>query len=282
MLTNSLVAMGVSAVPAIEEALDSFEAQGAKSPVASKVPWLLLAYARIKGPAVSSRLRRMIGKPLLREYAVSLDQSLALSLGLTSYVSAFRKRREHQCMDGPSGGVVLRSKPCKPASSEVPIETIRCTRGEEPRDALDKLILAWETGDQLLMGWSLGPQAKSTLDQLRMGTIKSMPARSRSLNSRPLSIGYRLSVAGRWAEPDENLVQKRPFGNLEGNYINPEIEAFFTDKAGRSCGQVHLQFSSTPITQSPDGPMDYSVNNPNIVKVLDVIAACATATPLLR
>ena len=62
-LTKSLVAFGASAVPAIEEALDSFEARGEESEVASKVGWLLLAYARIKGPAALPRLSRITGRP---------------------------------------------------------------------------------------------------------------------------------------------------------------------------------------------------------------------------
>jgi hypothetical protein len=48
-LTNRLVAMGDPALPAIEDALDSFEANGEKSPFASKAEWLLLAFAHIKG-----------------------------------------------------------------------------------------------------------------------------------------------------------------------------------------------------------------------------------------
>jgi hypothetical protein len=278
-LTNRLVAMGSSAVSSLEEALNSLEANGEKSPVAPKAHWLLLAYANVQGSAASPRLRRMIGKPVLKDCARSLDESVALSLGLTSYVSTFRKLKEHQCKVGDSDAVTLSSGPCKPASSEIPMLNIRCDRGEEPRDALDQLILGVETGDRLLLEWSLGPQARSALRQLPKKTTRAMLIRSGSGSP---AVGYRFTVAGRWSEPDENLVQDRPQGNLGGNYINPELETSFTNRAGGSCGRVRIRFSSTPVVPFPNGPRHYSVDYADLAGLMNVIAACANDTSLPR
>ena len=278
-LTNRLVAMGSSAVGSLEEALNSLEANGEKSPVALKANWLLLAYAKIQGPAASPRLRRMIGKPIVRDYARSLDESVALSLGLTSYVSTFRKLTEHQCKVGDSDAVSLSSRPCKPTSSEIPIRDIRCDRSEEPRDALNQLILGVETGDRLLIGWSLGPQAKSALRQLPKKTMRA--TRLRSGSDSP-AVGYRFAVAGRWSEPDENLVQDRPQGDLGGNYINPELEASFTNRAGGSCGHARIRFSSTPVVPIPNGPRDYAVEYEDLAGLMNVISACANDRSLPR
>jgi hypothetical protein len=271
-LANRLVAMGDSALPALEQALSSLEANGVKSPFASEAEWLLLAYAEIKGPAASTRLRRMIGKRLLKDYAVSLDESVALSLGLTSYVSAFRKTNDHQCSVENSDAVILPSRPCKPASREIPIETFHCDRGGEPRDALDQFILALETGNRLLLEWSIGPQAKSTVRQLPKRTTGAIRVHS---GSGAPALGYRFAVAGRWSEPDENLVQDRRPGNLAGTYINPELETSFSTRTGRLCGQTRIQFSSTPMTRFPGGPWQYFVDSPDLVKLINVIAACA-------
>lgn len=267
-LTNRLAAMRESALPAIEEALESFAADGLKSPFSLKASWLLLAYAQIKGPGALTRLRQMIGNPLLKDYAISLDQSVALSLGLTSYVSAFRKRDERQCRDGSLGTVVMSSKPCKSAPNEMPVRTIRCHRFGEPRDALDQLILACETKNDLLRERSLGPHGKSALRQLL--PRKTWPVQAHSDDSQ--AVGYRFEVRGRWSEPEENLVQDRPEGNLAGSYVDPQIDVSFTNRVGVTCGQMRVRFSSTSGVESSG---DYFVDSPDLVKLQELIVACA-------
>jgi hypothetical protein len=213
----------------------------------------------------------MIGEPLLKDYAVSLDQSVALSLGLTSYVSAFRKTDDHQCRVGNSEAVTLSSRPCKPASSEIPIGTVHCNRALEPRDALDRFILAVQTGNRLLREWSLGPRAKSSLGQLPKKTGRAMQVQS---GSGVPALGYRFMVAGRWSEPEENLVQDRQPGNPAGTDINPELEAAFTTRTGGPCGQMRIRFSSTSTTPFSDLG-EYFVDSLNLVELINLVTACA-------
>src|SRR5206468_571240 len=99
--------------------------------------WLLLAYARIRGPAAYPRLRAMADNPRLRYLSGDVDQSLAIALDLTSYISASRIANEFVCC-----------------------------RSEEPRHALDQLILAWLQGNRQRMEEALGPHARLSLDSL--------------------------------------------------------------------------------------------------------------------
>jgi hypothetical protein len=273
--------MGYSALPAIEEALDSFEAKGEESPFASKAEWLLLAYAQIKGPSASTRLRRMIGKPILKDYAPSLDKSVALSLNLTSYVSSFRKLKEHQCKVDDTDAVTLSSRPCKSTSREIPLRSIRCDRGNEPRDVLDGLILASETGDRLLLGWGLGPQARSALRQLP----STIATAKRTRGSGPLAMGYRFAVAGRWSEPDEDLKQEKQPTVIPGNAASFDLDTIFYNRFGSKCESLRIVFTRVPEIGWRDqngkpapGPPEYLIDNSNLVDLLRVAARCGTDT----
>ena len=86
----SLVALGARAVPEIERALDSIERLGGASEFALGSQWLVDAYAQIKGREAYSRLARFG-----TELGVDLGDAVALSLGLTSVVSASRRLRHY-------------------------------------------------------------------------------------------------------------------------------------------------------------------------------------------
>jgi hypothetical protein len=251
-ITKSLVNLGPSAIPAIEEALDSFELRGKKSEVASEAGWLLLAYARIKGPAAYPRLRRMYANSGLTAFANTMDNSFALAFGLTSYVSASRG-----------------------------IPDFRCSRGEEPRDALDRLILAWERDDRVSLEASLGPRAKSVLDQLLKGRAWATMRTELwpTTFGRSVGMGYRFAASGRWAEPEETLEEERGQGAIDGNSNNPEIETLFKSSSGGDCGKLRLRFFGTQRSATEDwGVERYSIDNPGLADVLRLIASCATDT----
>jgi hypothetical protein len=223
----------------------------------------------------------MIGNPMLKDYAPALDQSVALSLNLTSYVSSFRKPKEHPCKVGATDAVTLSSRPCKPTSREIPMQSIRCDRGNEPRDVLDRLILASETGDRLLLGWGLGPNAQLALRQLP-GKIPP-PARARS--SGPAAIGYRFRVAGRWSEPDETLKEEKQPTIIPGNAASFELETIFYNRLGSECETVRIVFTRIPETGWRDqngkpvpGPTEYLIDNSNLVDLLRVVARCGADT----
>ena len=116
---RSLIKMGDSAATDLEQALDSIQAQGSGSQYALNAAWLMAAYAKIRGRDAFPRFRRMLDDPKLISFLRDLDASAAVSLGLTSYVS------------GP-----------RPLTRE-----FNCGRGQQPKDALDQLIIAWELND---------------------------------------------------------------------------------------------------------------------------------------
>src|ERR1035438_5800147 len=62
---NSLVKLGVSALPEIERVFDSLQELGQGSQYASHSELILFAYARIRGSAAYSRLRLMADSPKL-------------------------------------------------------------------------------------------------------------------------------------------------------------------------------------------------------------------------
>jgi hypothetical protein len=68
-VATSLAKLGQSALPDIGSELDSIEKNGNRA----REPWIELAYARIKGPAAYSRLRRMVGDPKLGVDRNNLD-----------------------------------------------------------------------------------------------------------------------------------------------------------------------------------------------------------------
>jgi hypothetical protein len=276
------VDLGIFAAPALEEALDSFEARAKKSEVALKARWLLLAYARIKGQAAYPRLRRLYDNTSLAEYAIGLDSAVALALGLTSYVSALRGMQMqgfHQC-SGANSTVSLSRTPCVAPAREIPYRTIRCDRGAEPKDTLDRLILAWETDDRVSLEASLGPAARAALDRLVEGkTWAAMRAEFRSnASGRAVAMGYRFALSGRWSEPDETLEEegRQPIGRIS---VNPEIDTLFKNNSGGDCGKFRLMFRDAPpnLTSGP-GRVEYAIDNANLAELLRLISACETDT----
>lgn len=248
-VARSLVRLGVLAIPDIEEALDSIERLGQQSKFATNSGWLLFAYARIEGSAAYPRLRRMIGKPELAFLQNGLDNSLALSLGLTSYVSA----------------------------SQVPMRISRCRR-DEPRDALDQLILAWERNDRPWLEAILGPSARAALNTLLKGrTWEGMRAELwHGDSSADVAVGYRFEVPGPWSEPEETLDDRAEHENATMSLANPDLDTLFTDGAGGDCGRHRVKFLKTQVDGS--AAVTYLVDNSDLGDLLRSIASCATKT----
>jgi hypothetical protein len=274
-LTRSMVRLGASAVPALEEALDSFETRGEKSEVAFKAGWLLLAYAGIHGPAAVPRLRRLYDKPGLVNYAFQLDRAVALALGLTSYVSPLRSF--HECTVPTQSTTSTGRAPYVAPSREIPLHNIRCDRGDEPKDALDRLILAWVTNDPESLEDGLGSRAKASLDQLLEGrTWTAMRADLwPSTAGKSVAMGYRFAPVGRWSEPDETLQDTRGPVTPEGNYANPEIETQLVNGSGANCGSLRVNFIQLPRSRFTGRPQEYSVDNADLAELLRLIGACS-------
>lgn len=212
-----LVELGKTALPGLERAFDSIEKRGSLSGLDTH--WLFFAYARILGPEAAPRLLKMRRNPTLANARRSLDDALALSLGLTSYVSV---------MGGPSPSMVCRF--------------------QLPRDALDKLAVSLWLGDLAELQKILGPKAREALDQ-------ALQARSWDTLRPDIwhlgtgvddAVGYRFEIMGQWSEPEETLRQPR----LE--YRSPpstsgkfSFETQFTDSAGKDCARYKVDFTFT-------------------------------------
>jgi hypothetical protein len=205
--------------------------------------WLQIAYARIRSADGFQRLKRMeIGFGTERR---NLDVPIALALGLTSYVSDSR-----------------------PA-----VRSISCSRGPEPRDALDRLILGWERGD---LGWlesSLEEVSRTRLHLL----IKeySWEGLQNHLWSRrgAVAVGYRFAGGGRWSEPPITLGpgwQSEDPANGKSDRF--ELDTIFLDSQGAECGRRRIQFARRMRSDTAV----YLIDQVNVLDLLRLIASCAT------
>lgn len=242
---RSLVKLGDSALPEIEKELEKIQQRGRK--VGDGSPWLQLAYARIRGPAGFSRLRRMEVDSNVGVHRSNVDGALALSLFLTSYVSDSRP--------------LLRN--------------IRCTRGPEPRDALDQFILAWEKDDRQWLEASLAPRAKIALNSLLAGkTWADLRSELWPTNlSANAAVGYRFAIAGRWSEPVETLDDPQDNRDLILPE-NPDLDTLFKSRSGTDCGKLLVKFIKTEVGVGP-GYLMYLVDNSDLRNLLQVIGSCA-------
>ncbi len=242
-MARELVRLGKAAVPDLEKALNSVEKLGMNSDYGWKASWLVLAYARIQGPTAAPRLRRMTRNQGLAPMRFAVDQAVALSLGLTSYITS-----------DPG-----------PQSDDL------CKR-LEPRDALNGLLYSLIQDDPALFEASLGTNSKRVLDRLLQD--KSWEAFRRELwnDSRGSegAMGYRFDVPGRWSVPQETLEEKVEYspGSL-GAAKTIVIDTRFTNRVGNDCGRQMIEFRLVD-----RGRPTYEIDNADIEPVLRTIASC--------
>ena len=252
---NSLVALGAAAIPGLDEALDLIEQREQPTRVAPSSKWLLFAYARIRGPAAYKRLRAMADNPTLRYLRGDIDQSLAIALGLTSYISASRIA-----------------------------DPFVCCGSMEPRNALDQLILAWLQGNRSEVEDALGARARLALGSLltRHSWLDLHTEIWHGASSSGLALGYRFDDSGDWSQPDETLDQtlyaRRHSVNLGQFPVHPDILTHFVGISGLSCGSLDIEFVRVP--KSPDGLLSkYVVDDPDLRGLLRTITECAVKSP---
>ena len=236
-------------MPELERAFDSLEKYGQKSEFATNTGWLLLAYAQIKGPAALPRLRKMIGNPSLDFLGLSLDDSIALSLGLTSYL--------HKSVTGRVG---------------------RCG-APEPRDTLNQFIQSWMAGDRVLFEETLAPIAGARPTNLLAG--RSWAEMQAELGSkglrRNLGMGYRFDVSGRWAEPEEMLKETRSVGVAVPHGPSFALDTLLKDGMGNDCGRLRIEFVEG--SDAAMGRRGYLIGNDNLPAILNSISSCAAGRP---
>jgi hypothetical protein len=242
---QELAGIGKAALPDIEQALDSIEAKGSDSRFFPASGWFLLTYARAAGPGAIPRLKRIGASSRLASLRLNVDAAIALSLGLTSYISSSR-----------AGGV-----------------RVACRRGE-PRDVLDKLILSFERGDRPQLESSLGPDARAALDALLRG--RSWEAfRAEIWHARPgamVAMGYQFDIAGRWSEPEETLQEQKNYGNAPLAAENVRLNVLLKNSSGDDCGKQGVDFRKI---DAPTGAL-YLVNSADLGDLLRSIAFCTS------
>jgi hypothetical protein len=248
-IARALLANGASAVPDIEKALGSLSREGELSRFAPNAGLLIFVYSRLRGPAALPRLRAMMGNPRLRFLRAELDRSIAASLALTSYVSADR----------------------------MPARVFHCGRSDEPRDALDLLILAWERHDRLWLDASLGPHGKAVLGMLTEGQDQGRRRARLWLGTTGgvVGVGYRLEMPGVWSQAEDLLSRPHPLG--AGFPPSISLLAQFVNGAGGSCGDFQVKFQIS----SPDAGLAHlavTVDNDDLGELLHLIEACASQT----
>jgi hypothetical protein len=181
-----------------------------------------------------------------------LDYSAALSLGLTSYVSASRS-----------------------------VPGFACCRVPEPRYALSQLVLGWERDDRPTLQAQLGPRGVASLNELL--ATQTWAALRRALwssTSHPNpSLGFRFLTAERWSEPEETLDQRtqdrRWAPTLAEFPARVELETAFMDRSGNECGQRRLTFLRREGTSPTDAP-SYVIEEPNMLGLLTLLGVCGT------
>ena len=230
-----LTDLGSSAVPAIEDALDLIEAQDRRRAEIPNTRLILDAYVRIKGQTAYPRILKMTDGATMPTLQVALDDSVASLLGLTSAVS-FR-----------AGRTSLRT------------DSISSCRSLAPRDALDRLIVAWEAGSRPAVEASLSPSAAVELSgQLAGISWESFRANySRVPGDRGVTIGYRF-VTTSTAQPGA-----------------VRIATEFETASGQSCGTTEISFAAVPLVSGRPDPKRYLVGSSDLTALLRLISSCS-------
>jgi hypothetical protein len=246
---ESLSGIGTVIVPDLERAFDSLQRDGERSQFATGAGWLALAYAKVKGRDAYPRLAFLIADPKLAFVRIDLDQAVALSLGLTSFVS-----------DGRA-----------PAN-------VSCRRAQ-PRDALDRLILSWAADDPTQFEASLGRDGKAALRLLLKGkNWEAMRAELHRAGPSEGAIGYRFDALGETSEPEETLEVNRKFGDASLTKFDQGIDVAFMSRDGRACGQHRIQFTAertgTTVGAPSPFPDSYLVNSTDLGDLLRLIDRC--------
>jgi hypothetical protein len=236
---KALVDRGAASAQAVEKALDSFE-EGAHLRNAKR---LMYAYATILGPAAFPRLSRLASDPRLDNSAIAVDDSIAISLGLTSYVSS--------------------SGPARPV--------FRC-RGPELHDALDQFISGWERDDRARLEASLGPEARAAMSSLLAAggwaQLRAVlwPTRSSGRGA----VGYRFVVPHQWSLPEMASIE-----HADASTDAPVLVTRFTTRTGEECGSLRISFLKVLGPTATEYTEAYLVNDPNLAGLLRLIGSCA-------
>lgn len=237
-----LVSFGERSAPALEQEFDAISKKGGDGQHTPNLQQLFYVYARIRGARAFPLLRDMELRPNLGSETVSIDGAIAVALGLTSYLSIAH----------PSLRVL-----------------VDC-QGQQPRDALDQMIVSWERGDPLWFETSLGENAARAV---AVKDDEEWRAFRRAFwrDSPNAAIGYKFQVPGSLSDSSMLIPFQARVPNDERKL---DLDTAFYDRNGRNCGHMMIKLIQEA-TPKPPGYLRYVVDNPNVAEVLQLISACA-------
>lgn len=237
-----LVSLGERSVPALEEEFGAIAKKGENGQYTPNLQLLFYAYATIRGARAFPLLRDMELRPHFSSETVPIDGAIAAALGLTSYLSVVH----------PLGRLLV------------------ACQGQQPRNALDQMAVAWERGDRLWFETSLSGAAARAV---AVKDDDEWQAFRRTLwrDAPNGAIGYKFQVPGSSSEPSTLIPSQARVPNDEEGV---DLDTAFYDRNGRSCGHTMIRFIRVA-TPKPPGYLGYVVDNPNIADVLRLISACA-------
>ncbi len=245
----ALARQGESAIPAIEKELGFNSNDGSPAMWSDHKVWLLYAYVKISGTGAIQKIRNHAHEVPEPHW----DRAMALSLSLTSYISESHSPPALRMFDG-------RVFFCRP---------------QEPRDALDQLISAWERDDRRSFVGSLGPDAATTLDaMLERRTWSEMRAALWHHKESTLALGYSFKAPGRWSEPEETLNSDEPHQSAPDRTGEFEIDTTFSSASGKECGRRTVSFITTA---ARDGALLYRVNVLDLDRLLGLLDGCISS-----
>jgi hypothetical protein len=146
-------------------------------------------------------------------------------------------------------------------------------RRQEPKDALDELLLALVGDDRSELESSLGPEARMALDRLIEG--KSWEAVRQELWPAPPGgeggVGYLFDIHGRWSEPEETLEENRDDGDDPLTSAEVSLDTQFKTNAGKNCAKFLVRFKKV----SELGRSRYLIDNTNLKDLISSISSWA-------
>jgi hypothetical protein len=246
---RSLGTLGDGSLPALQGALDSIEERGQRSEFAFNAGWLVLAYARIRDHSALPRLLRMLDNPNDAFLALDIDDSIALALNITSYVSETRQ----------------------------PVPRVHCGRPQEPRDALDNFILGWERNDRTFFESALGPNGREGLRRVLAGRTWAAMRGSLYLGKslERASVGYKFQPSGAWSQPEETLLEETERGPQSSASVEHTLDTTFVGRSGIICGHRNTTIIEQVIGNHEIPSHKFFVDDSHIDELLKLISTCA-------
>ncbi len=206
-VARALVSIGASALPDLEHALNRIEKRGPGPGLEGKSAWLLYAYVNIAGRDALPVLKRMLANPLMESLRATVDSSIALALGLTSYVDSLRPYAMPIC--GP----------------------------QEPTGAFDNFLVDWMTGDRNALEKDLGPESVEAL-----GHMRDLPG---NVTSGGFAIGYRFEP-DEWSESHASLREGSEPARQSAEAPVFETAVTLSNRDGQACGSTQIRFLRVP------------------------------------